>query len=85
MSWFHENDDKSPNSKEELETNILVGAAISACYIASIDEGPDQYMNRCQADDMAVSFHQISLAEEKDEKYTTLLNAIKDGFPNTLY
>ena len=80
MSRLHENKDKSPNSKEELEINILVGAAISACYIASIDEGPDQYMNRCQADDIAVSFHQISLAGEKDEEYNTLLNAIKDSF-----
>ena len=84
MSRVHENNSKSLNPEEELETDVKVGAAVTACYITSIDKQSDQYMNRCQTDNMAVNFHQLFTAGKKDKEYTTLLEAIKTGFPETL-
>ena len=57
MSRMHDSDTKSLRSEEELETVVKVGAAISMCYIASIEECPNQYVNRCQSDIMAVTLH----------------------------
>ena len=57
MSRMHESDSKSLRPEEELETDVKVGAAISVCYIASIDECPNQCVNRCQSDNMAVTLH----------------------------
>ena len=41
----------------EYESDMELGAAISACYIASVEE---VYVSRCKEDDMAVTWMRLS-------------------------
>ena len=55
-----------------------VGAAISACYITSVEE---VYVSRCKEDDMAVTWDKIVRAGAKDNEYLVVKKAILEGFP----
>ena len=50
----------------EYESDMEVGAAISACYIASVEE---VYFSRCKEDNMAVTWNEIVRAGAKDSEY----------------
>ena len=43
---------KDLNNFSEYKSDTEVGAAISACYIASVEE---VYVSRCKEDDMAIT------------------------------
>ena len=58
-----------------------MGAAISACYIASVEE---DYISRCKEDDQAVTWSEIVKAGEKDSEYAAVKKAILEGFPEKL-
>ena len=65
----------------EYKLDTEVGAAISACYIASVEE---VYVSRCKEDDMAVTWEEIVRAGEKDSEYMAVKQAILQGFPEKL-
>ena len=65
----------------EYESDTDVGAAISACYIASVEE---VYVSRCKEDDMAVTWEEIVRAGEKDSEYLAVKEAILEGFPERI-
>ena len=58
-----------------------MGAAISACHIASVEEA---YITRCKEDDMAVTWEEIVRAREKNGDYMAVKKAVLDGFPEKL-
>ena len=47
----------------EYKSDMEVGAAISACYIASVEE---VYVSRCKEDDMAITWDEIFRNGAKD-------------------
>ena len=55
-----------------------VGAAISTCYISSVEE---VYVSRCKEDDMAITWDEIVRAGAKDSEYLAVKKAILEGFP----
>ena len=61
----------------EYKSDNEVGAAISACYIDSVEE---QYVSRCKEDNQAVTWLEIIQAGEKD----AVKKAILEGFPEKL-
>ena len=69
------------NDYNECETDNEVGATISACFIASVDE---EYIARFKEDDQAVTWEEIVRAGEKDSEYVSVKKAILDGFPEKL-
>ena len=65
----------------EYESDMELGAAISACYIASVEE---VYVSRCKEDDMAITWDEIVRASAQDREYSAVKKAILEGFPEKL-
>ena len=77
MSRIHENDEEFEIDKicyDEYGSDNEVGAIISACYIASVEE---VVLNRCQEDDMAVTMEEITRVGKEDSEYTAIKKALK--------
>ena len=84
MSRVHENteeDEINEASDDEVWSDNEVGAMISACYIADVEE---VVINRCQEDDMAVTTAEIAKLGKEDKEYMVLKQAVLDSFPENL-
>ena len=84
MSRVHENMEEDENNEvrdDEVWSDNEVGAVISACYIADVEE---VVINRCQEDDMAVTMEEIARLGKEDKEYTVFKKAVLDGFPEKL-
>ena len=73
--------DNNKSDYNEFESNNEVGAAISACYIASVEE---VYINRCKEDDVAVTMEEITRVGKADSEYMAVKKAVLEGFPEKL-
>ena len=72
-----EDDNIDQEDYNDCESDNEVCAAISTCYIASVEE---EYVSRCKEDDQKVTWLEIIQEGEKDVEYA----AVKRGYPGRL-
>ena len=69
------------SSEDEVWSDNEVGAMISACHVPDVEE---VIINRCQEDAMAITTAEIAKVGKQDKEYSTLKQAVLEGFPEKL-
>ena len=64
---------------DELSDTEL-GAAISACHIASVDECYTRGVGRCPEDDQAITIPELVQKGLKDDQYKAQMKVVKEEF-----
>merc|ERR1712082_534980 len=84
MSRVHKNNEECEfieNGEDEIWSDNEVGAVISACYVPDVEE---VIINKCQEDAMVVTTAEIANVGKQDKEYSTLKQAVLEGFPELL-
>ena len=84
MLRIYDRDEKEDSSEvdyNEFESDNEEGAAISTCYITSVEE---VYVSRCKEVDINVTIQEIAWAGEKENEYKAVKKAVLEGFPEKL-
>ena len=89
MSRMYGDEESDEVDLEEVDTLLDIdemsdtelGAAISACYISSIDECYVNNVGKMPEDDQAVTIPELVKEGAKDDQYQAVMKAVKEGFP----